>query len=583
MFTEEGLKLDPASVLPEHPNPIFERPGFISLNGEWDFAIDQNQNPPAKYDLKIVVPFAVETPLSGIERRVKKNDHLHYRRIITMPENYNGELYLLHFDAVDQICYVYLNGMLVCHHEGGYTPFSGILKNLVPGDNELWVEVMDDTDSEIYPRGKQMNQNGGIWYTPTSGIWQPVWMEKIPEEYILGFRTIPNFDRKNVFIHVNFKGFISSSKVQAFANGSLVGEGQLDEKGDVTIDLADSFHPWSPDDPFLYDLKIRVNEDEAKSYFAMRKISSTEVNGHKIFALNNRPLFLSGVLDQGYYPDGGLTPPSEKAMVDDIELIKRLGFNMIRKHIKLELRRWYYHCDRLGIVVIQDFVNGGSPYKKLFINLRPFIVWQEDDKDPKKQKILGRGNADSRKHFVNEIPETVNALVNYPCIAIWTLFNEGWGQFDTIKNLDLLMLLDSTHLVDANSGWFDQGVGDFCSHHIYFKKPRLKNDGRRILSLTEFGGYSCRVEDHSFAPKAFGYRGFKDLPSLSKGIVSLLTEHALPLVKEGLSASVLTQLSDVEEEVNGLITYDRAVIKVDGKEVAEANRKLVHAYDEVNE
>ncbi|MBP5216824.1 MAG: glycoside hydrolase family 2 [Bacilli bacterium] len=579
MFTKEGQKINRASVLPEHPDPQCKRAEFVNLNGEWDFAIDQNPNPPSSYDLKILVPFAVETPLSGIERRVSKTDHLHYRKIIHMPEDYDGAPYLLHFGAVDQVCYVYVNGMLIAHHESGYTPFSGLVKNFVPGDNELRVEVTDDTDSEIHPRGKQQNENGGIWYTPTSGIWQTVWMEKVPEEYITGFRLQADFDRKNLLVHVNFAGQIVSSSVEVFVGKSQVLEAFLNEKGNAVLDLSDAFHPWSPEDPFLYGLKIRANEDEVETYFAMRKVSSVEVDGHQIFALNDKPLFLSGVLDQGYFPDGGLTPPSDQAMINDIELIKRMGFNMIRKHIKIEPKRWYYHCDRLGMLVVQDFVNGGSPYKKLFINLRPFITWQEDDKLPSVQKTLGRGNPDSQRHFISEIPETVNALINNPCIVVWNLFNEGWGQFDTIKCLDLLTILDASRLVDANSGWFDQGVGDFCSYHIYFRRPRLKNDGKRILGLSEFGGYSCRLPDHAFSPKNFGYKTFKDLASLSKAVVSMLEEQILPLVKVGLSMTVLTQFSDVEEETNGLITYDREVVKVDEKAIAAVNEKLVHAYD----
>ena len=579
MFTKEGQKINRASVLPEHPDPQCKRAEFVNLNGEWDFAIDQNPNPPSSYDLKILVPFAVETPLSGIERRVSKTDHLHYRKIIHMPEDYDGAPYLLHFGAVDQVCYVYVNGMLIAHHESGYTPFSGLVKNFVPGDNELRVEVTDDTDSEIHPRGKQQNENGGIWYTPTSGIWQTVWMEKVPEEYITGFRLQADFDRKSLLVHVNFAGQIVSSSVEVFVGKSQVLEAFLNEKGNAVLDLSDAFHPWSPEDPFLYGLKIRANEDEVETYFAMRKVSSVEVDGHQIFALNDKPLFLSGVLDQGYFPDGGLTPPSDQAMINDIELIKRMGFNMIRKHIKIEPKRWYYHCDRLGMLVVQDFVNGGSPYKKLFINLRPFITWQEDDKLPSVQKTLGRGNPDSQRHFISEIPETVNALINNPCIVVWNLFNEGWGQFDTIKCLDLLTILDASRLVDANSGWFDQGVGDFCSYHIYFRRPRLKNDGKRILGLSEFGGYSCRLPDHAFSPKNFGYKTFKDLVSLSKAVVSMLEEQILSLVKVGLSMTVLTQFSDVEEETNGLITYDREVVKVDEKAIAAVNEKLVHAYD----
>jgi beta-galactosidase/beta-glucuronidase len=571
----EGRHLDREHPLPEYPTPQFQRDSFICLNGQWDFQMDSSRSLPNEYSDHIIVPFAVETPLSEVYKRITPEAVLHYRRSIVIPAGFNRGRILLHFEAVDQICDVYLNGVKICHHEGGYLPFTVDLMELHSGENCLQVEVTDDTSSSLYPRGKQMDQNGGIWYTPTSGIWQSVWLESVPQQVIRSLKLSPDYDSKTLFIHADFEGKIEKGSAEVSHNGRLIASFPLDEHGNGSVNLRGSFQPWSPSNPFLYDLKVKINEDTVTSYFAMRKIGTMMVQGHRVFALNDQPLFLSGLLDQGYFPGGGLTPPSDQAIINDLRLAKDMGFNLIRKHIKIEPMRWYYHCDRLGLLVIQDFVNGGAPYRKRLIYLAPFIKFHLDDTKPRIIKDLGRIDPKSRANFTEDVARTVKRLYNCPCVCAWTLFNEGWGQFDTAANLESLRSLDPTRLVDANSGWFDQGVGDFASHHVYFKKIRLKNDGKRLLFLSEFGGYSLRVKDHVFSARNFGYKRFLRGDDLTKGLYDLYIHQVAPLIaKEGLSGCVLTQLSDVEEETNGLVTYDREIVKVDPGTFRLINSKL---------
>lgn len=578
LISPEGEKLAKRIPLTEHPTPQFQRKNFEVLNGEWDFAITKSADLPTSYDSKILVPFAPETYLSGIHKRIGADDYLHYRRVIKVPRRRKKSKTLIHFGAVDQICDVFLNGLHMCHHEGGYLPFTVDCDVLPNEENVLQVVVQDDTDSDVFPRGKQVNKPGGVWYTPTSGIWQTVWMEQVPFAYLDSLRITPDFDRKKVLIHATYHGKNTPIMVKCSNKGKLIAQGVTDSHGNVTLSLAKDFNPWSPSKPFLYDLEVSYGEDVVYSYFAMRKISSVDFNGHKVFALNNKPLFLTGVLDQGYFPESGLTPPSDRAMIDDIKMVKDLGYNMIRKHIKIEPMRWYYHCDRMGMIVIQDFVNGGAKYKNRYIVLRPLFKFDKDDSKPADIKKLGRGNPKSQARFIADLGETVDLLYNCPCIAIWTLFNEGWGQFRTKEVLPLLQAQDATRLVDANSGWFDQGVGDFNSDHIYFKNiANMKSDGKRILSLSEYGGMGLKVEGHAWAKTAFSYKSFKDEEKLNDAIRKLYEEKLLPMKeKEGLSVAVYTQISDVEEELNGLITYDRKHLKVDKKIIKECNLLLIN-------
>ena len=569
MWTTEGRKVDVNAPLQEYPTPQFRRDSFICLNGPWRFQIDEKPDNHSYYPNQIIVPFAVETPLSGVQHRVKPGEILHYKKVFTLPEGFNTGRVLLHFEAVDQVCDVYLNGVHIAHHEGGYLPFTIDCLELARGKNELLVDVTDDTSSPIYPRGKQSLNPSGIWYEGTSGIWGSVWIESTPKAVIQSLRIMPLFDEKKVLVAVNFEGRVTSSRAEVSIEGKVIGTASLNEKNYCVIDVSSFWREWTPDHPFLYDLKVRVNEDEVNSYFAMRKFEVVEYNGHKVFGLNGKPYFLSALLDQGYWPDGGLTAPSDKAIVNDLLMVKEMGFNSLRKHIKIESMRWYYHCDRLGIIVLQDFVNGGAKYKMRYLTLAPFFSLKVNDET--KYESLGRIHRDGRRIFEEEMPKAVDRLYNVPSIAIWTLFNEGWGQFESRRLTAKLRELDQTRLIDSTSGWFDQGAGDFLSRHIYFRKIRLNEARGRILALTEFGGYVNRISDHSYKNKNIFYKSVKDL---GKALTDLYEKEVYPCLKIGLSICVYTQLSDVEQEANGLVTYDRKVVKVEYKTMKSINQQL---------
>ncbi|MCR5490627.1 MAG: glycoside hydrolase family 2 [Bacilli bacterium] len=569
----KDIKKDAGVPLPEHPTPQFERKHYRVLNGVWDFLLTKSPEKPDKLEGKILVPFAVETPLSGIGRLVNKDDHLYYQREFDLRGPEIGKKMLLHFEGVDQVCDVWLNGVHLGRHEGGYDPFCFEIPN-AEEHNVLVVDAQDDTDSEIFPRGKQNNEYGGIFYRPTSGIWKTVWIEFVPDEYIESVRLTPDFDAKRLDVAVSFKGTIESSTLEVSLKGTFINRVHLDEKGRASIELGLAMEPWTPEKPTLYDLSIKVNDDIVKSYFAMRKFSAVEYKGHLVFGLNNKPYFLTGPLDQGYWFDGGLTASSDEALVDDIWKMKCMGFNTLRKHIKIEPMRWYYHCDRLGMIVMQDFVNGGAKYKKFLINTAPFITYHFND--TRRYKLLGRGNRESRKRFEKDLRSTINLLYNCPCVAIWTLFNEGWGQFDSALLTKILKDLDPTRLVDSTSGWYDHKVGDFYSRHIYFRPVKIRSDHKRILSLTEFGGYTLSIKGHTYTnKKPFGYKTFRNASDLEVALAYLYKEQVEPLIeKEGLSIAIYTQLSDVEDELNGLLTYDRSVSKIKPEVMAALNKRL---------
>ena len=571
MQTFEGRKIDANSPLSEYPTPQFRRDSYFCLNGIWDFKLLHEDGNPA-YEGEIVVPYAVETEASHVKLPVLATDKMIYTKKFVLPEGFRQKRVLLHFEAVDQIADVYLNGIHIAHHEGGYLPFTVDCMELSRGENELVVEVKDDTDSPLYPRGKQASKPNKIWYTATSGIWGTVWMESVPTEVIQSIAITPIFDTKEVEIAAKFEGKMVSSEIEISLGNKVVAKGSFDKEAMCRLHLP-LFRPWTPATPVLYDVKVTVNQDTVHSYFGMRKFSMMEKDGHKVFALNNEPLFLSGVLDQGYFPESGLTPPTEQAMIDDIVAMKDLGFNMLRKHIKIEPMRWYYHCDRLGMIVIQDIVNGGSAYSDFLIWFAPFIPFKFDDTKP--MKTLGRGSAEGKKIFESELQGTVQRLYNCPCIGIWTLFNEGWGQFDSMRLTTVLRELDSTRLIDSTSGWFDQGSGDFSSRHIYFRKIRLKPAEKRILALTEFGGYSWHVDGHSYNAKSFSYGKAKNQKDLENKLTKLYEQQVIPAKEKGLSVAVLTQLSDVEGETNGLLTYDRKVTKVSKRVMLALNGELI--------
>ena len=575
LSTEEGKNVFKECPLSEHPNPQFRRESYVSLNGWWDFCISDSSNyRDAPFNEKILVPFAVETTLSGIHRRVKQGEYLLYRKVFDMPTGLDPNHVALCFEAVDCSCQVYLNGYKVGFHIGGYTSFR-FERLKLKKKNELIVIVEDKTDGR-YPIGKQSAKPGGIWYHPTSGIWGSVWLENVPKDHIESIHY--EIDRKALIcrIFAKTKGERSKFVAEISFEGKLICKKPLPRNGALEVYLGKDVKEWDTDHPYLYDVKISGGDggDVVYSYFGFREISKVEVHGHLYPALNGKPIFLTGPLDQGYYPESGLTPPSDQAMIDDIMKMKAYGFNVLRKHIKIEPNRWYYHCDRLGMLVMQDFMNVGAPYSSYLVNTGPFIRRHWDDRKFIVQKWLHGYPEDVQLIFQYCMEETINRLQDHPSIIVWTIFNEGWGQFETERMLKRVLELDQSRLIDANSGWIDQGVGDFYSNHIYFRKAKLKNDGKRILSLSEFGGYSVKVDGHTMMDKAFGYKKVPSCEALNAALEKLYKEEIIPLKKEGLAVAIYTQLSDVEEEINGLLTFDRAVAKADEALMRKINDAL---------
>ena len=567
LMTRWGRTLDRDHPLPEYPRPQMRRDSYVNLNGVWDYAFTTDETKPEQWDGEIVVPFSPESVLSGVGRALKAAEVLHYRRSFTLPEGFLRSRVLLHFGAVDQTAVVFVNGAEQYRHAGGYTAFScDITDALRPGENELWVVVRDDTESPLYGRGKQSLRPGGIWYTAQSGIWQTVWLESVPEVYIKSFRLTPLYDKARLEITVKLSGKAAKVTADVYAHGEFVA-GSYFREGRCVIPLPD-FHSWSPEDPHLYDLRLTAGEDSVESYFAMRKFSFTEVNGHRVFALNNRPYFHNGLLDQGYWPDGLLSAPSDEAMLHDIATAKDFGFNTLRKHIKIEPMRWYYHCDTLGMLVWQDAVNGGGPQDPILTSIAPLAgLIKHSDRD---YRLFRRDDPRSRSQYLAELREMLEQLRNCPSIALWTPFNEGWGQFDAARMASIVQDSDSSRYIDHASGWHDQGWGELCSRHIYFRPVRLKNDGR-ALCLTEYGGYSLSLPENSWGRKIFGYKLFRSSEALLCAYEKLIRRQILPHIREeGLTAAIYTQLTDVESECNGLMTYDREIVKLP----AEALRPL---------
>ena len=558
--------------LQEYPRPQFVRNSYVNLNGLWDYAITKSDVVPSVYDGKIRVPFSPESSLSGVNRRLKAKEYLFYRVFFTLPKTFVKDVVLLNFGAVDSICDVYVNGELVCHHEGGYNSFSvDITSALRAENNELIVKVRDFTDKYFHTRGKQSTHRGGMWYTPQSGIWQTVWLESVPAQYVSSIRVTPDYDKAQVTVEAECN-FDEPITVKVLDGDREIAQG--DGKCVVTVAFPNGeFTPWSPENPHLYNLKIISRRDFVESYFGMRKFSCEKVGKYYRLMLNNKPYFHNGLLDQGYYSDGLYTPPSDDAMIFDIQTAKNLGFNMLRKHIKVEPARWYYHCDRLGVLVWQDMPSGGTRQHKLETLYLPFVGLNKI-KDSN-YWLFSRKQEEGRNQFIDEYTEMLSQLYNCVSIAMWVPFNEGWGQFDANSIAQLTKDLDDTRTVDHASGWHDQGGGDVRSLHVYFKKVRLPRDKNRAVCLTEFGGYSFKDGEHSFNPDAtYSYKKFETLEDFNNGVRQLYERDVLDWIDKGLCATVYTQLTDVEDEVNGLLTYDRKVLKIDADMMREINGKV---------
>ena len=566
-----GEQLQPDAVLPEYPRPQLRRDSYWNLNGVWEYAITESDVQPETFDGTIIVPFSPEAPLSGVGRTLLPRQFLWYRKHVTLPEGFVKAKTLLHFGAVDQEAAVFVNGEQLAHHIGGYLPFSCDVTDALHGGREMTIVVCvrDVTDESYHTRGKQKTARGGIWYTPQSGIWQTVWLESVPKTHIRSLRITPLFEEAAVELRVQ-------TSVPCACIARLDGRTVTFCSGTTVRVPMPSFHAWSPEDPYLYDLSLEAGEDRVESYFAMRSFSvGQDGDGVPRLFLNGKPYFHTGVLDQGYWPDGLYTAPSDAAMVNDIEQMKRMGFNMLRKHIKIEPLRWYYHCDRLGMLVWQDMPNGGGDYLPLTISAPLITGRHRDDHDYVR---FAREDAAGRREFMQELEGMIEHLYNCPCIAMWVPFNEGWGQFDAREAAERIRALDATRTIDHASGWHDQGAGDVKSLHVYFRAYRHRQyPGARAVVLSEFGGYNHRVSGHTYNKKDFGYRRYQTPEALRFAVQDLYIRQIIPAAARGLSASVYTQLSDVEDELNGLMTYDRAVVKMDAETMRDLNEALVAA------
>lgn len=571
LMTPWGEHLDENCILTEYPRPQMRRNSYLNLNGRWEYAITDSDESPPRWDGTILVPFSPESALSGVGRSLQPGQTLWYRREVIVPQGFipaDGRL-LLHFGAVDQEAAVYWNGRLLGRHMGGYNAFTLDATDALGPRNSLVVRVHDDTDASFHSRGKQKTRRGGIWYTPQSGIWQTVWMEAVPRHYIESLRIVPLFDQSAVEVMVRCS---QPLQCEATVDGRTV---PFTSGEPARIPMPD-FRAWSPEDPYLYDLSVTLGEDRVESYFGMRKMEvRADRGGVKRLFLNGEPYFQSGLLDQGYWPDGLYTAPSDEALIYDIQTAKAMGFNLLRKHIKVEPMRWYYHCDRLGMLVWQDMPSGGGKYRFSTITL-PLVtgIHRRDNH----YRAFARASSQGRGEYMDELEEMVGQLFNAPSVVLWVPFNEGWGQFDSTLVMERLRTLDPTRPVDPASGWHDQGAGELRSLHVYFKPFCFRRDRRgRALALSEFGGYNLRVDGHCFNQKDYGYRRLPDAAALWRDFSRLYEREVLPAVPRGLCASVYTQLSDVEDELNGLMTYDRRVVKLDADEVRELNERLKEA------
>ena len=574
LTTVWGEKLDKENIWQEYPRPQMQREHFQMLHGEWDYAIvPQSEEYSFESQGKILVPFSPEAYLSGVGRQLQPNEYLWYQRALTFTKEEcqrkeKKERCILHFDAVDQQAVVYVNDIEVAKHYGGYLPFEvDITEYISDAPCTLKVRVQDDSDTSYHTRGKQTLKRGGMFYTAQSGIWQSVWYEWVPENYVRKLKITPDYDSACVKIQIDSTTRFDTLQINLEDKEAQyeVLEVSEDGKQQLVLKFTDGkFKSWSPEEPNLYYFTIKADGDEIRSYFAMRSFTvEKDAKGIPRFCLNHKPYFLNGLLDQGYWPDGLMTAPCDEAFIYDIELAKKTGFNMIRKHIKIEPLRWYYHCDRMGMIVWQDMVNGGTTYNMMWACYMPtglpFLGRVIKDN---LYSIFARKSEEGRRLWEEECKGTVEHLYNVPSISTWVPFNEAWGQFDAARVAEDVKSQDPTRTIDHASGWFDQKAGDFNSVHNYFRKLKVEKDEKRAFVISEYGGYACHISGHSSVERIIGYKKFDTLEDLSNAYHELYEGQVLPLVKQGLSGVVYTQLSDVEEEVNGLVTYDRKVVKI---------------------
>lgn len=578
-----------------YPRPSMVRNSFICLDGFWDYAIRSKESFPDSFDGQIRVPFSPEAPLSEVNRQLKPDQYLWYKKDLLLPEIEEGFHYRLNFGAVDQECDIYLDNKKIYSHVGGYLPFS-IDLNKADTDRKftLLVKVKDDSEESYHARGKQKLNRGGMFYTAQSGIWQTVWLEKVFNTYIEEVKITPDLEKSGIRLNIKLSGsdnpFVTSY-VREEKEGDVISRdtGIITEYENVEkLGLSEGLssfikianpHLWSPEDPYLYHLVVSTEKDRVHCYFGMREIK-LDIGELDLpcFYLNGKPYPQSGLLDQGYWPDGLYSAPCDEALIYDIQTAKDLGFNMLRKHIKIEPDRWYYHCDRLGMLVWQDMVCSGGKLKQWFVtylaavlNINHIHIGDRFGS----RFLLSRTSKAGREEFEREVISTIDTLYNHPSIIVWVPFNEGWGQFDAARISRNVKAYDPSRLVDHASGWFDQHAGDIVSLHYYFFKLKFKGEKERALALSEYGGYTLKVTGHTYTDNLYGYGGYDSKESLSLGFKKLMDEKIIPARKKGIFAFVYTQISDIEDEVNGIMTYDREIIKIDEKILREVNEALI--------
>ncbi len=558
---EENIGSIPYS---EYPRPNMVRESYISLNGEWSLRVtDKGEE---CFFGTIIVPFPPESKVSGVCRQFPFSSVLEYERSFALPSGFMKDRLILHFGAVDRYAEVLINGQSVGSHDGGYLPFSFDITDYInDGENKIMVKVLDDLDTD-YPYGKQSKKRGGMWYTPISGIWQSVWLESVCDKYIRKMSVMS--DMSSVTL-TTIGGEYEKKLTVHTDGGDLVYEYSGDS---ITVNTPNA-RLWSPDDPYLYRFTIESGKDRVKGYYAHREISIEKHGERQYICLNRKPIFMNGLLDQGYFSDGIYLPATPDGYRDDILSMKRLGFNTLRKHIKIEPPLFYYYCDLYGMIVWQDMINSGK-YSFILDTALPTVLLRR-----------GMGHRASKKRrdiFENTAKETIELLRSFPSVCYYTVFNEGWGQYDADRIYRELKEIDPSRVYDATSGWFKKKESDVESEHIYFKPVKLKSDSRRPLVLSEFGGYSLKVEGHSFnLEENYGYKSFDSSESLTEGLRSLYIDQIVPSIKKGLCGAILTQVSDVEDETNGLLTYDRQVMKVDEGVIKTINETLYKTFDEI--
>ena len=574
--TRWAEQVSPENALPEYPRPLMVRPEWKNLNGLWQYAITaKGEKTPEHYEGDILVPFCIESSLSGVQKEVGPDKALWYQKTFSVPNTWKSGRILLHFGAVDWMTDVWVNDIKVGSHTGGYTPFTFDITQAIKGkQNSMVIRVWDPTNDSYIPHGKQVIKPHGIFYTSVTGIWQTVWLENVPEDYIQNLVTTPDFDKATVHVEVGFSNPTKEVlyQVEVSYEGEPVAMAKSINGQPVEVNMPEDFLRWTPDHPFLYDMKVKVLQkgkviDEVDSYFAMRSFGAKrDDSGIVRLTLNGLPIFHFGPLDQGWWPDGLYTAPTDEALAYDVQKTKDLGFNMIRKHVKVEPARWYYHCDRIGLIVWQDMPSGGRGPE-----------WQTTQyyQGPESMRTL-----ESEECYKKEWAEIINSLKSVPCIGVWVPFNESWGQFKTPEIVEMTKKLDPTRLVNPASGGNFYQCGDILDLHHYPEPKMVLYDPTRATVLGEYGGIGRKVEGHTWV-KDQGW-GYVEFDTEGK-VTDTYVEYANLLYKmafQGFSAAVYTQTTDCETELNGLMTYDRAVVKLDENRLLQINRKISHALAE---